>query len=102
MSYSGEGYSELVFRHLLPRYMKSTVTGGKVEGVFPATVSLNQSSVDPILVRLLHPLFAGIADRCQRLRWVQQGQLWIYLFYIFIASAILMAWSVGAGGHGGG
>ncbi|AJF05325.1 hypothetical protein GSUB_00260 [Geoalkalibacter subterraneus] len=31
-----------------------------------------------------------------------QGQLWIYLFYIFIASTILMAWSVGAGGHGGG
>ncbi len=102
MAYSGEGYSELVFRHLLPRYMRPTVTGGKVEGVFPATVSLDQRSVDPILVRLLHPLFAGIADRCQRLRWVQQGQLWIYLFYIFIASAILMAWSVGAGGQGGG
>lgn len=46
---------------------------------------------------MLPPFFIGLA-----LGAYLQGQLWIYLFYIFIASAILMAWSVGAGGHGGG
>lgn len=102
MAYSGEGYSELVFRHLLPGFMRPKVTGGLVKGRFPAPAGLHQISTDPILMRVLHPLFAGIAERCQRLRWLQQGQLSIYLFYIFIASATLMAWSLWAGVHGGG
>ncbi|MDT8440265.1 MAG: proton-conducting transporter membrane subunit [Desulfuromonadales bacterium] len=102
MTYSGEGYAELAFRHLLPRFMRPTMTGGNVAGIFPAPARLDLISRDPVLVRLLHPVFAEIADRCQRLRWLQQGQLWIYLFYILIASAVLMAWSLITGGHGGG
>lgn len=102
MAYSGEGYSELVFRHLLPHSMRPKVTAGQVVGPFPAPAELHQSSTDPILVRALQPLFAAIAERCQRLRWLQQGQMSIYLFYIFVASATLMAWSLWAGSHGGG
>ncbi len=102
MAYTGEGYSELALRHLLPRFMRPAVNGGKVHGLFPARADLSQNSTDPVLMQGLHPFFLGIADRCHRLRWLQQGRLHIYLLYIFIASAALMAWSFWAGGHGGG
>ncbi len=101
MSYTGEGYGEFAAWHLLPAFMRPTVNGGHIVGPFPAPARLHQESTDPVLVRLLHPLFTGIAERCQRLRWLQQGQLSVYLFYIFIASAVLMAWSIWAGGRGG-
>ena len=101
ISYTGEGYSEMAFRHLLPRFMRPAVTGGKAVGFFPGPVKLAQHSTDPVLFKILTPLFTSIAIWCQRLRWLQQGRLPIYLLYIFIASTVLMVWSLWAGGHGG-
>ncbi|MDH3453522.1 MAG: hypothetical protein OEL80_00125, partial [Desulfuromonadales bacterium] len=101
MTYTGEGYAELVSHHLMPKIMRPAVSGGKVDGLFPASTTLVQSTTDLVLMRFLQPLFVALADRCQRLRWLQQGQLPIYLVYIFVASAVLMAWSLWAGGHGG-
>lgn len=102
MSYTGGSYAEFTARHLLPKVMHPAVNGTKVNGMFPVATTLVQTSNDPILMRVLLPLFVSLADRCQRLRWLQQGKMPIYLVYIFIASAVLMAWSIWAGGHGGG
>ncbi|MBE0501046.1 MAG: oxidoreductase, partial [Desulfuromonadales bacterium] len=101
MSYTGEAYSEITFRQVLPKALHPTVTGGVVTGLFPEKVCLQQISLDPVLTRQWLPLFVSIADRCQRLRWLQQGQLPFYLIYIFIISAVLMVWSLWAGGEGG-
>jgi formate hydrogenlyase subunit 3/multisubunit Na+/H+ antiporter MnhD subunit len=101
MAYTGEAYAEYVSHHIMPKVMRPKVTGGKVSGLFPVAGKLTQSSSDFVLIRCFQPLFVVLADRCQRLRWLQQGQLPIYLVYIFIASAVLMAWSLWAGGHGG-
>ncbi|MGK2950784.1 MAG: hypothetical protein ACSLEZ_00175, partial [Thiobacillus sp.] len=101
MAYTGESYAEFVSQHLMPKVMRPKVSGGKVSGFFPIAGKLAQSSSDLVLMRFLQPLFMALADRCQRLRWLQQGQLPIYLVYIFVASAVLMVWSLWAGGHGG-
>lgn len=102
MAYTAEGFAEFAARHLLPKILRPEVRGGQLNGFFPPPSDLSQTSTDPVLMRILQPLFMALADRCQRLRWLQQGQLPIYLVYIFIASAVLMAWSLWAGGHGGG
>jgi hypothetical protein len=101
MAYTGESYAEFVSHHLLPKIMRPKVSGGKVSGFFPLASKLAQSSTDLVLMRFLQPLFVALADRCQRLRWLQQGQLPVYLVYIFVTSAVLMVWSLWAGGHGG-
>lgn len=101
MSYTGAGYAELVSRHLMPEHMRSKISGDRISGIFPVATTLEHSSTDLVLMRILQPLFISLAERCQRLRWLQQGQLSIYLVYIFITSAVLMAWSLWAGGHGG-
>lgn len=102
IAYTGESYSELAARHLLPQPMRPAVSGDKVSGLFPRSIELAQESTDPVLKKILEPLFTQIAERSQRLRWLQQGQLPIYLLYIFMTSAVLMAWSLWAGGHSGG
>ncbi len=102
MEYTGESYSEIALHHLLPKIMRPSVTGGKVSGISPEPTKLTQSADDPVLTVILQPLFQWLANRCQRLRWLQQGQLPIYLFYILLASTLLMTWSFWAGGHIGG
>jgi len=99
IAYTGEAYSELAFRHLLPKFMRPVVSGGAVKGHFPVSVERSQRSSDPVLIRILQPLFLGVGERCHQLRWLQQGKLSIYLLYIFIASVVLMAWSLWAGGQ---
>lgn len=101
MAYTGEGFAEMAAWHLLPNFMRPQLKTDEIRGVLPQSSHLSQNSTDPILIRVLQPIFILLADRCQRLRWLQQGQLSIYLLYIFIASTLLMAWSLWAGGQGG-
>jgi formate hydrogenlyase subunit 3/multisubunit Na+/H+ antiporter MnhD subunit len=102
MEYTGEGYAESASHHLLPKAMRPRIIGGKVRGTTPTPTTIEQTSTDPVLILILQPLCIWVANRCQRMRWLQQGQLPIYLFYIFLASAILMVWSLWAGGNTGG
>ncbi len=76
------------------------VGGAAVTGFFPAAADLQLESHDPVLTRLLHPLGRWLASRCQRLRWLQQGRLPVYLLYMFVISALLMAWALWAGRGG--
>jgi hypothetical protein len=94
MSYTGEAFSELAFRRLLPRLLRPELQGGVVKGRFPPAGSFCQRALDPVLDRHWRPLFVWLADRCQKLRWLQQGQLSIYLLYMFVASALLLSWSL--------
>ncbi len=94
ISYTAEGYAELTQTHLLPRWFKPSVSGGTPSGLFPAGVSLCQGQPHPFYLKLFLPLFEGIATRLQRLRWMQQGRLHVYLLYIFVSCAVLLVWSV--------
>lgn len=95
MAYTGEAYAELTRNHLLPAVLRPLPQGAvAVTGLFPRMVSRLQRSLDPILTRLYLPLVEDIAERCVRLRWLQQGRLPVYLFYIFVTCAVLMAWVI--------
>jgi formate hydrogenlyase subunit 3/multisubunit Na+/H+ antiporter MnhD subunit len=94
MAYTGEAFSELASRQVLPKGLRPEVQGGVTTGLFPQTVSLRQISVDPVLTRQWQPLFEWIAQRCQRLHWLQQGQLPVYLLYMFVGSMLLLVWSL--------
>ena len=101
MAYTGASFTELVARHLLPNFMRPSVSGTQVHGLFAAPSQVIQHAMDVVLAKVFSPIFVAMAGRCQRLRWVQQGHLSIYLLYIFITSALLLSWSLWAGGHGG-
>ncbi|WP_305046772.1 proton-conducting transporter transmembrane domain-containing protein [Geoalkalibacter sp.] len=100
MTYSAEGFSELAHTRLLPAPLRPQVRGEVTAELFPAPARRAQHSSDPVLGRLYHPLFAGLGERCVRLRWLQQGRPAVYLLYIFLTGAALMLWSLWAFGGG--
>lgn len=98
MAYTGAGFAEFSQHHLLPALLTPPVDGGRVLGLLAAPAHLAQQFVDPCLQRWLLPLVTDLGARCERLRWLQQGRLPIYLLYIFLTCALLLGWSVFAGG----
>jgi formate hydrogenlyase subunit 3/multisubunit Na+/H+ antiporter MnhD subunit len=94
MAYTGDGFAELAESHLLPSGLRLTVAGEPVAGLFPRTVSLFRHGLDPVLSRWFLPGFEWVAEHCVRLRWLQQGRLPVYLLYVFVTCAVLMAWIV--------
>jgi len=103
MAYTSASYGELTRNHLLPAVLRPELTLPPVVENFPAGGRLEQVISDPMLDRVFHPYFRKLADRAVRLRWLQQGKLSIYLFYIFVTCALLIFWSVleGRGWWGG-
>jgi len=97
IEYTGEGYAELAQSHLVPPSLGPEVQRKPLRAIFPRVSRLAQQSPDPVLIRLFLPAVGKIAERCVRLRWLQQGKLQVYLLYIFMACALLMIWSVLAG-----
>lgn len=93
MAYTAEGYSEMVQTHLLPGRLRPQVAGGAPRGLFPASASLHQESPDPVLKGIFDRFFSAMAERCQRLRWLQQGRLHVYLLYILLTCVVLLAWA---------
>ena len=103
MAYTSDGFSELTQSHLLPAGLRLAAAGEAVSGLFPRIVTLAHHGLDPVLSRWFLPGIERVADRCVRLRWLQQGRLPVYLLYVFVACAVLMAWIVLAErGWGGG
>ncbi|WP_305043195.1 proton-conducting transporter transmembrane domain-containing protein [Geoalkalibacter sp.] len=100
MTYSAEGFAELAHNRMLPAVLRPAVGGALPAELFPQPVGRAQASADPVLGRLFQPLFAGLGERCVRLRWLQQGKPAVYLAYIFLTGAALMLWSLWALGGG--
>jgi hydrogenase-4 component B len=94
MAYTGDGFAELTQNHLLPSGLRLTTECAPVAGLFPRVVRLAQHGLDPVLGRWFLPGFERVADRCVRLRWLQQGRLQVYLLYVFLACAVLLVWIV--------
>jgi hydrogenase-4 component B len=94
---------------LLPGFLRADVTALPPDGVLPGAASFRTGSSrpdgpdvvacgtgapDPFGARLYEPFVDRVAERLGRLRWLQKGQLTLYLVYIFVATLATLAWSV--------
>ncbi|MBE0599500.1 MAG: hypothetical protein IH614_19850, partial [Desulfuromonadales bacterium] len=94
MQYTAGGYAELAQKQLFPVPLRPHPAGGPPAGLFPPPASWSQEAPDPVLSSIFLPAFRSVAERCQRLRFIQQGKVHLYLFYIFVTCAVLLTWSV--------
>jgi formate hydrogenlyase subunit 3/multisubunit Na+/H+ antiporter MnhD subunit len=64
-------------------------------GLFPRAASLATETEDLSRARLYHPLFIRIGRGLSSLRWVQHGQVHLYVLYIAITLLVLLVWKLG-------
>jgi len=92
MQYTGQSFSELSTRQLLPRFLRPRNRQQAPAGLFPAAGQFASQSPDPVSEKVYEPLFARWARRCAQLRILQQGQVNIYLAYVVLAVLLVLAW----------
>ncbi len=63
-------------------------------GPFPATASFETHAPDPFETRMDEPLVLRWAQRFERVRWLQQGRLTLYLVDIFLATVAALVWAL--------
>ena len=79
---------------LLPRFLAPTASGTSLRGFFPVTAHFETSAPDPFQVRVYEPLLLRWARRFERVRWLQQGRLTLYLVYMFLATVAALVWAL--------
>jgi NADH:ubiquinone oxidoreductase subunit 5 (subunit L)/multisubunit Na+/H+ antiporter MnhA subunit len=98
MQYTAGSFSHTVADGLLPRFLRSRVTQVAPRLLFPAESRFSSEMIDPFTRTIYEPFLQRWGDRFARLRWMQQGSLHLYLFYILFATVVGLAWiSVFAG-----
>ncbi|MBI3795347.1 MAG: hydrogenase, partial [Deltaproteobacteria bacterium] len=66
-----------------------------VQGLFPHTASLATETDDVCSTSLYRPVFTGIQWLLSWLRWLQHGQVHLYILYIAVTLLVLLVWKLG-------
>lgn len=64
-------------------------------GLFPGEAHLQTKTPDPVLGRILTPVFSAVGRFLLMFRWLQGGMIQLYVLYIALALLILLAWKLG-------
>jgi formate hydrogenlyase subunit 3/multisubunit Na+/H+ antiporter MnhD subunit len=92
MQYTGRSFAEYFAERLLPRPLRARLTVKAPDAIFPTSGELSVDSSDPFTRRVYEPFFARWAARFQRLRWLQQGVLHLYILYILVVALLALGW----------
>jgi hydrogenase-4 component B len=92
MQYSARSFSELLTTRVLPSWSRGSLRVQPPRGAFPARSSFASDATDPLTRRAYEPFVARWGDRFARLRFLQQGNVHIYLLYIVATTIVALAW----------
>ncbi len=93
MQYTASSFAQIATAELLPRGLGPRATEHRPRGLFPAPAAFRTEDADPLTLRWYEPFFTRWADRFAGLRWLQQGVLHAYLFYILLVVVAALAWT---------
>jgi hypothetical protein len=79
---------------LLPPFLAPLAEVANPRGPFPAAASFETHAPDPFETRVYEPLVVRLAQRFERVRWLQQGRLTLYLVYIFLTTVAALVWAL--------
>ncbi|MBI4516614.1 MAG: hypothetical protein HY699_12455 [Deltaproteobacteria bacterium] len=65
------------------------------QGLFPAAAALATNTPDVAERRLFAPVFTGIGSALAALRWLQHGQVHLYVLYVALTLLVLLVWKLG-------
>ena len=97
MQYTARSFAELAGEHLLPPALRLRLLIRKPASLFPTTGTFSSDTTDPVTRAGYEPFFDRWARRFARLRWLQQGALHAYLFYILAVVILALVWATARG-----
>jgi hydrogenase-4 component B len=92
MQYTARAFAELLTTRVLPRWVRPRLRVHPPEGTFPRKATFASDGTDPLTRGAYEPLLVGSGKRFARLRFLQQGNLHIYLLYVLAAVIGGLAW----------
>ena len=92
MQYTGRAFSELLSARVLPRWVRDLVRAEAPAGTFPTSASFASENADPFTRGAYEPFLLRWGNRFARLRFLQQGNVHIYIVYILATAIIALAW----------
>lgn len=92
MQYTGRAFAELLTERVLPRWIRPPLRVRPPDGTFPRAAVFASDGTDPLTRGTYEPLLVGSGNRFARLRFLQQGNLHIYLLYVLAAVIGGLAW----------
>jgi hypothetical protein len=93
MQYTAFSFSQLLTERLVPRSLRARTRVKPPRTPFPEPAEFASDAEDPLTRAVYEPAFSRSADRFAGLRWLQQGLLHLYIFYILVAVLVALAWS---------
>jgi hypothetical protein len=93
MQYSGFSFVQTtagLFRRLIPAQRRVIPPSG----LFPRQGSFAIKTHDGFLLTVYEPLFRGVGWALGRLRWLQHGNVHLYVLYILITTLALLFWGL--------
>jgi len=93
MQYTGGSFAEILAEHLLPPALRARVSVRRPTTLFAEPTRLSADRTDPLTRAAYEPFFERWSRRFSRLRWLQQGILHVYLFYILVVVVAALAWA---------
>jgi hydrogenase-4 component B len=94
MQYTASSFAEPIIG-LFRTVLRPHVDLRRPEGLFPPSAGTHTHTSDLFTDRLYRPLFTAVAWMAQRLRWLQQGHIQMYVLYIAITVLVLLLWKLG-------
>ncbi len=93
MQYTASSYTQpltALFRPILQSREQLVLP----EDLFPSDASLHTETPD-VFARLYAPVFAAVGRGLSALRWLQHGQVQLYVLYIAVTLVALLVWKLG-------
>jgi hydrogenase-4 component B len=92
MQYTARAFAELLTSRVVPRWLRGREQTPSVEGPFPRASAFHSSSIDPLTRGVYEPLLVRWGHRFSRLRFLQQGNVHVYMAYIVATAIAALAW----------
>jgi len=94
LEYSAGSFSQYAQDTIYCSCLRPAITGSSKLPLFPVAIQFRQQIIDPVLARIVSPIFVKCAEVANACRRLQAGQLGIYLSYFFFTTIILLGWAL--------
>jgi len=93
MQYTASSFAQPLIK-MFETFLRPTFDWEKPEGLFPAYAGLKTETADFFRHNFYRPLFEAVTWLAMRLRWLQEGHVQLYIFYIALTLFVLLVWNL--------